>query len=203
VPGPEQALEHHALRDWVWEALARLTPDERVTVMLRHFTRCTSYEAIAQTTAVRVGTVRSRLNRARSRLADALLTTIAGTPLSHADLVAGQRQTWEDFYRMLHNAPEARTYQDLFAADIDVRDTVGHWHGIAEWAAEERKAISAGVRATLVEVLAGRDITVLEIDFSNPPDWPDHCPPQATFVHRLKSGQSAQLLIHYPRRMAF
>jgi RNA polymerase sigma factor (sigma-70 family) len=66
VPGPVQALEHHALRDWVWEALGRLTPEERVTVMLRHFARCTSREAIAQITAIPVGTVRSRLNRARS-----------------------------------------------------------------------------------------------------------------------------------------
>ena len=108
--------------------------------MLRHFTRSSSYEAIAEITAVPGGTVRSRLNRARSLLADALLTTIASTPLSHADLVAGQRQTWEDFYRMLHNRPEPRTYQDLFAADVDVRDTVA----------------------------------------------------------RLNSGQSAQLMIHYP-----
>jgi RNA polymerase sigma factor (sigma-70 family) len=66
VPGPVHALEHHALRDWVWEALGRLTPEERVTVMLRHFARCTSREAIAQITAIPVGTVRSRLNRARS-----------------------------------------------------------------------------------------------------------------------------------------
>jgi len=72
LPGPEQALEHHALRDWVWQALDRLSPDERVTVMLRHFSRCSSYEAIAQITAVPVGTVRSRLNRARSRLAEVM-----------------------------------------------------------------------------------------------------------------------------------
>jgi hypothetical protein len=50
VPGPEQALERHALHDWVWKALARLSLDERVTVMLRHFSRCNSYEAIAQIT---------------------------------------------------------------------------------------------------------------------------------------------------------
>jgi RNA polymerase sigma-70 factor (ECF subfamily) len=85
VPGPEQVLDQDAMRDWVWQALDRLSPDERVTVMLRHFTRCSSYEAIAQITAVPVGTVRSRLNRARSRLADALLATVAGTALSHSE----------------------------------------------------------------------------------------------------------------------
>jgi RNA polymerase sigma-70 factor (ECF subfamily) len=102
VLGPEQVLDQHAMRDWVWQALDRLSPDERVSVMLRHFTRCSSYEAIAEITAVPVGTVRSRLNRARSRLADSLQTTVAGTPLSHAVLVDGQRQMWEEFYRILH-----------------------------------------------------------------------------------------------------
>jgi hypothetical protein len=83
-------------------------------------------------------------------------------------------------------------------ANVDVRDSVGHWHGIEAWAGEEREAISVGVRATIVDLLASRDITVLEIDFSNPPEWPDHCPPHATFVHRLNNGQSEKLLIHYP-----
>jgi RNA polymerase sigma-70 factor (ECF subfamily) len=79
-----------------------------------------------------------------------------------------------------------------------VRDTFGHWHGIEAWAAEERNAISVGVRATVVDILAARNVTVLEIDFRNPPECPDHCPPQATFVHRLEHGRSDQLLILYP-----
>ena len=98
--------------------------------------------------------------------------------------------------RASHSA--ARTYQELFAPDVDVRDPAGQWHGINAWSAEEREAITVGVRATIVGVLASSNITVLEIDFSNPAAWPDHCPPQATFVHRLSDGRSRQLRIHYP-----
>jgi RNA polymerase sigma-70 factor (ECF subfamily) len=199
APGPEQVLEQHVMRDWVWQALDRLGPDERLTVILRHFTRCGSYQAIAEITAVPLGTVRSRLNRARARLADALLTTVAGTGWSHGELADCRRRTWEEFYRAVHDRPVPRTYRELFAADVEVRDTVGHWHGIEEWSTEERAAISVGVRAAVVGVLASSDITVLEVDFSNPPEWPDHCPPQATFVHRLSNGRSGQLRIHYPR----
>jgi hypothetical protein len=57
-------------------------------------------------------------------------------------------------------------------------------------------ANAAGVQASIVGVLASSDLTVLEIDFSNPPTWPDHCPPQATFGHRLRNGRSRQLRIH-------
>ena len=198
VPGPEEALEQHTMGEWVWHALDGLSPDERLTVMLRHFTRCTSYDAIARVTSVPVGTVRSRLNRARRRLAGVLMATAAGTPMSHAGIEAAQRRQWEEFYRLVHQQPVPRTYTELFAPDVDVRDPAGRWYGVEAWSAEERGAITLGVRATITGVLASSDITVLEIDFANPPAWPDHCPPQATFVHRLSQGRSRQLRIHYP-----
>jgi RNA polymerase sigma factor (sigma-70 family) len=198
LPGPEEALENHVMREWVWQALDSLSADERLAVMLRHFTRCTSYAAIARVTGTPVGTVRSRLNRARARLADALMATAAGTPMSHASAAAAQRQQWNQFYRVLHERPVPRTYEQLFAPDVVVRDPAGHWHGINAWSAEEREAITVGVRATIVDVLASSDITILEIDFSNPAEWPDHCPPQATFIHRLGDGRTRQLQIHYP-----
>jgi hypothetical protein len=47
-------------------------------------------------------------------------------------------------------------------------------------------------------VLASSDLTVVEVDFSNPATAPDHWPPQATFVHRRNKGRSRQLRIHYP-----
>jgi len=198
VPGPEEAPDRHVMREWGWQALGTLSADEQLAVMLRHFTRCTSYEEIARVTAVPVGTVRSRLNRARARLAATLLATADGTPLSHARAETAARQQWTEFYREVHDRPVPRTYQELFTPDVDVRDPAGQWHGIGAWSAEERAAISVGVRATIIDVLASRDITVIEIDFRNPADWPDHCPPHATFVHRLAGGRSRQLRIHYP-----
>ena len=130
VPGPEEALEQHIMGEWVWHALDNLSADERLTVMLRYFTRCTSYDTIARVTSVPVGTVRSRLNRARRRLADLLMATASGTPMSHADLQAAQRTQWEEFYRLVHHQPVPQTYQELFTPDVDVRDPAGHWRGI-------------------------------------------------------------------------
>jgi Sigma-70, region 4 len=61
APGPEDILEEHALCDWVWAALDALSPDDRLTVMLRYFSRCRSYHAIAAVTGVPVGTVRAKI----------------------------------------------------------------------------------------------------------------------------------------------
>src|SRR5947208_6021567 len=49
-----------------WGVISTLTPADRVTVMLRYFSRCHSYEAIASITGVPVGTVRGRLQDRKS-----------------------------------------------------------------------------------------------------------------------------------------
>jgi hypothetical protein len=53
------------------------------------------------------------------------------------------------------------------------------------------------VRAKIVGLLAAANVTVLEMDFTNPPAAQGHCRPQATFVHRLDHGRSRHLRIHY------
>jgi RNA polymerase sigma factor (sigma-70 family) len=198
APDPEEILQQYAMRDRVWRALDALPPDERLTVVLRYFTRCATYDAIARLTAVPIGTVRSRLNRGRSRLASALVDTVSSAAANHMSVEAARREQWEDFYGTLHEHPAPRTYQELFAPDVDVRDRSGRWIGLTDWAAHEREAIELGVRATVVNLFAGRDVTVVELDFTNPAAAPHHCPPRATFVHRLARGRSRQLRIHYP-----
>jgi RNA polymerase sigma-70 factor (ECF subfamily) len=195
---PEEALGQHALREWLWCALDALAPDERLTVILRYFTRCQTYEAIARLTAVPIGTVRSRLNRGRSWLAYALKETASGTPASHRQLEAERHEQWQDFYRTLHEHPTPCTYGELFARDVDVRDRYAHWTCIRDWSAHEREAIDLGVRASFVGLIVATDVTVIELDLTNPAVAPDHRPPQATFVHHLARGRSQRLRIHYP-----
>ena len=197
VPGPEEVIDNHALRDWVWGSLETLSPDDRVTVMLRYFTRCRTYDAIATVTGVPIGTVRSRLHRARSQLSGALAHTLTGSALSHADLERATRETWEGFYTELHESPVPRTYQDAFSPDVEVTDRLGWWRGIEDWSAHEREAIELGVRARIVDVVASATITVLEIDFTHPAWASAHCPPASTFVHHLSGRRSQRLDITY------
>ena len=70
------------------------------------------------------------------------MATVAGTPMSHASAAAAQRRQWNQFYRVLHERPIPRTYEELFAPEVDVRGPAGHWYGINAWSAEEREAIT-------------------------------------------------------------
>jgi RNA polymerase sigma-70 factor (ECF subfamily) len=197
APGPEDVLDAHAMRDWVWAGLGTLSSEDRLTVMLRYFSRCQDYQAIAAITAVPVGTVRSRLNRAKSQLGTALLQAAEGSGLSQVSLEARRRAEWEHFYAELHESPVPRTYRDTYTDDVDVTDAVGQWSGIEAWAAHEREAIVLGVRAQIISLCASSDLTILEIDFTNPAWAPEHCPPRSTFVHQLAEGRSKRLDIHY------
>lgn len=72
---PERVVEQHAMRDWIWDAVEELPEQLRLVLMLRHFSGITSYQEIAAACEIPVGTVRSRLNQARAKLAQVLLST--------------------------------------------------------------------------------------------------------------------------------
>jgi len=71
----EEAFDGAVLRNWVWSAIADLSEPLRLVVVLRYFTGAWSYEAIAAACGVPIGTVRSRPNAARDKLAGELLRT--------------------------------------------------------------------------------------------------------------------------------
>ena len=72
IPAPKSAEPSESLRvseieSALESAIARLTPEHREVLLLREFEGL-DYEAIARVTGCRIGTVRSRLSRAREQL---------------------------------------------------------------------------------------------------------------------------------------
>jgi len=63
-PGPDQALEQGELEEALHRAIAKLPEERRIVVVLRDVEGL-AYEAIAEVLDLPVGTVRSRLHRAR------------------------------------------------------------------------------------------------------------------------------------------
>ena len=72
-PSAEETIDRLAMREWVWTALSALPEALRVTAMLRYFGSYPSYLEISLILGIPVGTVRSRLNQVKTRLAGALL----------------------------------------------------------------------------------------------------------------------------------
>lgn len=68
---PDEPMLRRERVDLVRRALAQLTEQHRAILVLREMDEC-SYEAIAEILAISIGTVRSRISRARNQLKIAL-----------------------------------------------------------------------------------------------------------------------------------
>lgn len=70
-PGPDQAAHQHEVEEIVMAAIHKLPPKYRDVILLRDVQQLT-YEEIEQVLSIPGGTVRSRINRARSALKEML-----------------------------------------------------------------------------------------------------------------------------------
>jgi RNA polymerase sigma-70 factor (ECF subfamily) len=69
--GPEQGMEQKEAQALVWDGLNRLSSEMRMVIVLRDL-QGKSYEEMVGILAVPLGTVKSRVNRARLQLAEVL-----------------------------------------------------------------------------------------------------------------------------------
>ncbi len=75
--GPEESLVAKETRTLVWEGLNRLSAEMRMVIILRDL-QGKSYEELAGILSLPLGTVKSRVNRARIQLAKVLKETRGG-----------------------------------------------------------------------------------------------------------------------------
>ncbi|WP_121715570.1 sigma-70 family RNA polymerase sigma factor [Streptomyces sp. E5N91] len=198
---PEHVLEKHALRDWIWEAVEKLSPALRLPVVLRYFsTGVTSYQQIAEACGIPVGTVRSRLSQARAGLAKALENTADG---AHADVRRRTEEGWLEARETLAAAERgeyAKVVADRYTPDVTLLSAGQRLGGRELLVAGMHSDLSVGVRQRPANVIAGRSLVVWEMDLLNPPDALDHCPPGVAWIMTLAGGRIDSVsLYHTPR----
>lgn len=71
IPGPEKVAELNAQKEAIKNAMSKMNEKNRIIIILRDFMGL-SYDQIAETIDAPVGTVKSRISRARSELRDLL-----------------------------------------------------------------------------------------------------------------------------------
>ena len=196
---PEQVLDDHALREWVWTAISNLSEPLRVAVILRYFTSASSYEQIAAVCEVPIGTVRSRLNQARTKLDLALRAT---SEAEHTEVVALTARRRRDVKELLTSAEGCQLEATLAAAstpDLLLIGPQGQRARGRDLLPRIMDAdLQAGVRQRLNQVFAGGRITILESDLLNPPWDPDHCPPAVLWLMSQRDDRIAKIRLFHP-----
>jgi len=196
---PATLLDRLGHGAWVWTAIEELSPPLRLVTILRYFTAITSYEQLAQVCGIPVGTVRSRLSQARSKLHAALSAT---ADLAHDDAAALMRSRRAEAQTILGAA-----HDGSFGAAL-----AEHWHPAVEttWPHGIRTHgfdylvramdgdLGDGVRQRLTNVVASRDVVIWETDLISPPDDPFHCPPAVAWVQFLSEGRTSHMRLFHP-----
>lgn len=200
-PSLEERIDQLALKDWVWAAVSVLPETLRVTAMLRYFGSRPSYEEIAAVLGVPVGTVKSRLNQVKIKLAEALLAT---ADLDHSGARQLNESTNTYFAAATEEMNRGRSYAMFADAFSDNPELVlpdgtvlrGRHHLVEDLEGD----MDAGIKMHLSRAYASRDITILEATFENPRDNPFHCPPATTQVHFKRDGKAERIRLYFAPR---
>ena len=196
---PSALLEHHATRDWVWHAIGQLSEPLRLVTLLRYFTGLMTYEQIGAVCGIPVGTVRSRLSKARSSLARQLRESAAQ---AHADVRAITAVRRREAEQIL--LPDRREYatalRDAWHPRLQTVWPDGrHTVGVDPVIGLLDRSTGAGVVQRLPTVVASRRIVIWETEILNPPEDPYHCPAGSAWVMWLDAGRVSRLrLFHEP-----
>ena len=180
---PEQRIERLELREWVRGAIDRLPEALRVAAMLRYFGSYDSYDEVAAILGIPIGTVRSRLSEARSKLAAALLESAGSIHDERRAADRARERFWGEEFRAIFTRGESGRFVSHFAPELLVRWSNGRRaQGRRHLAAEIDGDLFAGVRLDVERVVGSGGITVVEARFVNPSSAPDHCPPGIALV---------------------
>ena len=145
-----------------------------------------------------MGTVRSRLSQARAKLSEALLATSAS---AHDDIHALTRASRAEAVETLAAAERGEfreVLEERWSPDVRLLGGRGEQGGrmtlLRGWECD----MEAGVRQHFADAVTSRDITIWEMDMSNPPDDPKHCPPSVIWLMTYKEGMVHRLRLFHP-----
>jgi RNA polymerase sigma-70 factor (ECF subfamily) len=199
-PSAEEAIDRLAMREWVWTALSTLPEALRVTAMLRYFGSYPSYQEISLILGVPVGTVRSRLNQAKTRLAGALLGSAGLEHDGARRLTESETRYFTAAWDEYNRGEGYELLLDAFTEDPAFVLAGGTVLGL-EWMLQEFEGdLEAHMKLHLTNVIASKDITVVEGYYENPPDDPFRCPPAISMVGFYRDGRIPRMHLHFASR---
>jgi RNA polymerase sigma factor (sigma-70 family) len=204
VSSVEEAIDRLAMREWVWTALGRLPKHLQATAMLRYFGGYHSYEEISAVLGVPVGTVKSRLNTAKHKLAEVLLETAGLEHNETRQLVEARANFFEAAYAQYNRAIGYDTLASAFSEDLVLSISSGKvfTRGYEVPVGDMERDLTVGQKIHPKEVISSKDVAVIECDVENPPDNPRRCPTAFTQVAVYRDDKICRMYWHLASRPA-
>ena len=189
--------------DWLsrqsslYSAMTQLPAALQSTLFLRYFSDYQSYEEIATILSIPVGTVRSRLNQAKFKLAEQWH--------QHQDAdesAVNENEEWNAFYHSVYSGIHSQDYYKNKLIDhldkniriIGARDKVNTGRSVFENIIANDRKVGSWLQP--VNVLTCGDLSLIESRHINPPEHPEHCPSSSITVIYRQKGKASQMNLH-------
>lgn len=194
----ERELDHLLEERRLYTVLTRLPETLRSTLLLRYFSAFRSYDEISEILSIPIGTVRSRLNEARSKLVEKWNEH----PKFEMNIIKESNE-WNEFYY--------QTYSGLHFHDDQKNKLLDHFDrsvqivlpdGQSKIGSRVFENIIAddkrvGSYLTPVNVVSSGSISIIEINHHNSVEHPHHCPPRSVTVLFRKKHEVNRMNLHF------
>ena len=193
----EQKLDNLFMQKRLVNILTHLSETLRTSLLLRYFSSFQSYNQIAEILAIPLGTVRSRLNEGKSKLAEKWRE-----PLNDKAVNFSENNEWSSFYNETyfgshhHDDCKIRLYNH-FEKNIQII-FLGKPHiGIQvldNLLIEDRRV---GSWITPINVMSLGTTSIFEVKHINSPEYPDHCHPASVVVLNREKNRANKMSIYF------
>ncbi len=193
----ENKLDNLSAQSRLYTVLTQLPEALRSVLLLRYFSTYQSYNEIAGILSIPVGTVRSRLNEAKSKLVEKW-----HQPLHSGIHILRESEEWNHFYHEtysgIHHHDDCKNrFMNHLEKKVQLifpggRSDIGRWvfEGMIT---DDRKA---GSWLAPVNVLSCGNISIIEAKHYNSPEHPHHCPARSVAVLYRKKREVNKMNIH-------
>jgi RNA polymerase sigma-70 factor (ECF subfamily) len=193
----EKELDHLLTEKRLYTSLTRLPEILRSTLLLRYFSAFQSYREISEILSIPVGTVRSRLNEAKTKLLERW-----HQPPELDVSVIREGHEWNEFYY--------QAYSGLHFHDDQKNRLINHFDrsvqivlpsGQSKIGSRVFENIIAddkrvGSYLTPVNVVSSGNISIVEIKHHNSAEHPHHCPPRSVTILFRKKREVNKMNLH-------
>jgi RNA polymerase sigma factor (sigma-70 family) len=193
----EKELDHLLTEKRLRTVLTRLPETLRITLLLRYFSAFQSYNEISEILSIPIGTVRSRLNEAKSKLMERW-NEHPGFDVN----VIKESNEWNEFYYQaysglhFHDDQKNRLINHLDKS-IQIVLPSGQFNigsRVFENIIADDKRV--GSYLTPVNVVSSGNISVIEVSHHNSVEHPHHCPPRSVTILFRKKTEVNKMNLH-------
>ena len=181
----------------IFQLIAQLSEPLRCTLLLRYFSAFQSYEQIATILCVPVGTIRSRLNEAKSKIA-ASWENDKGV----SEEFYRHSEEWNAFYHhhftgMYESEGARQRLIQHFEKKIEITFTSGKVGAGRNYLEHEiENDLYYGSRYQPTNIVSCDNISIVEGTNFNSPEFPARCPANSVFVLFREKGRVQRLNLY-------